>query len=241
MSETDDIDGVPMSISPIDTPLPASSPEAAATSPAADAATSDMVSKDTAPSSPAPLKATPKKRGAKAKKEEDDGDDADETPKKKAKSTPAKDRQRKTPTKAVANARAIARSYEECSEWDKKLIDMRDAGRAWADIRVEWEKLTGDKTASSTLPNRFMRLKANFTVIKEEDNKKLIEAKIEVEQTFERGKWTMIASAVEKLGGDTYKPDVLQRQYKKLMLSADAAPPAGVQDKDFDVKLDEEE
>ncbi|KAK5116552.1 hypothetical protein LTR85_009177 [Meristemomyces frigidus] len=164
MSE-EDIDGVPMDISPVETPLPASSPGAAATSPAAAPASSDIKGEDTAPSSPMPAKPTPKKRGTKAKKE--DGDDDEESPKKKAKGTPTKDRQRKAPAKAVAGARAIARSYEECSESDKKLIDMRDAGRSWVDIRGEWEKITGDKTGNSTLPNRYARLKSNFTVIKE--------------------------------------------------------------------------
>jgi len=82
---------------------------------------------------------------------------------------------------------------------------MRDADRSWPEIRTEWEKLTGDKTGSSTLPNRYNRLKTNFTVIKEEDNGKMLEAKKNVEEAFEKGKWAMIATAMEKLGGDSYK------------------------------------
>ena len=32
---------------------------------------------------------------------------------------------------------------------------MRDSGQSWPNIRKEWEKVTGEKTGSSTLPNRY--------------------------------------------------------------------------------------
>lgn len=104
----------------------------------------------------------------------------------------------------VASARPIGASYEECSDFDKNLIDMRDAGRTWVDIRKEWQKLTGDSVGQSTLPNRYSRLKDNFTNIKDEDNPKLLAAKEKVEAAFERNKWAMIADTVKKMGGDTY-------------------------------------
>lgn len=95
--------------------------------------------------------------------------------------------------------------YAEADHADRKLIEMRDAGSSWADIRAEWEKLTGEKTGLSTLPNRYSRLKINFTVINEEDNAKLFEAKVEVEALQEKEKWGLIADAVRDKGGDTYK------------------------------------
>ena len=49
----------------------------------------------------------------------------------------------------------MGRTYEQCAEHDKKLIDMRDTGKSWKDIRKEWTKLTGETTAPSTLPNRY--------------------------------------------------------------------------------------
>ena len=82
---------------------------------------------------------------------------------------------------------------------------MRDAGREWKDIRAKWEELTGEKTGTSTLPNRYGRLKSNFTVIKEEDHWKLMQAKEEVEKAFEAQKWGLIAKAVQGKGGDAYK------------------------------------
>ena len=74
----------------------------------------------------------------------------------------------------------------------------------------------------------------NFTVIKEEDNGRLIEAKREVEDAFEKEKWHRIAEKVVSKGGDQYEGGVLARQYKKLMLSVDAMPPPSVRDPDFD-------
>jgi hypothetical protein len=46
-------------------------------------------------------------------------------------------------------------TYELCAEHDKMLVDMRDSRKSWDDIRKAWEEMTGDKTAYSTLPNRY--------------------------------------------------------------------------------------
>ncbi|KAK3056908.1 hypothetical protein LTR09_001946 [Extremus antarcticus] len=155
-------------------------------------------------------------------KSSDDGSEADAnaTPTKKARTTP-KPRQRKPPGKTPNKSLALATSYDLCAEHDKMLIDMRDRGDAWPDIRAAWEKMVGDKTAHSTLPNRYSRLKSNFVVIKEEDNAKLIEAKQEIEADFEREMWSKIAERMVAKGADDYKADALHRQYKKLMLLAD--------------------
>ncbi|KAK5720514.1 hypothetical protein LTR17_014915 [Elasticomyces elasticus] len=218
---------------------------------------SAKVTSDSAPVSPTPVesttpvkggkatpkkktpakKATPKKRSAaKVSKTDDENDDSadDESPKKKAKGTPAKDRQRKAPPSKPASARTIGRSYEECSEEDKALIDMRDAGKSWTEIRAEWEKLTGDKTGQSTLPNRYSRLKSNFVAIKEEDLKHLLQAKVEVEAAFEKEKWSLVADAMEKMGTEKYVGAGLQKAYKKIMVEHNVQPPPGVQSKDFE-------
>lgn len=54
-------------------------------------------------------------------------------------------------------------------------------------------------------------------VIKEEHNALLLEAKQEVEASFEREKWHLIGKAMEAKGADKYKPIELHRQYKNLM------------------------
>ncbi|RMZ00985.1 hypothetical protein D0860_07792 [Hortaea werneckii] len=198
-----------------------------------------------------PSTSTSKKRMRKANKEitdanegdfEDNNNDSTEdvTPKKKAKPTPktpgSKGNKSGTPKKVT-----IPRSYDECGPADRQLLDMRDSGSSWSEIRTAWEKLTGEKTGSSTLPNRYVRLKSNFTVVQEEDLPRLLEAKRSVEEAFEKGKWGMVAEAVEKMGGMRYRGDALQKQYKKMMLGQGVMPPSNVRDKDFEAELDEEE
>ena len=77
---------------------------------------------------------------------------------------------------------------------------MKDAGKTWTEIRAEYERLTGEKTGQSTLPNRYVRLKTNITVIKEEDNERLLKAKLEVEQAFEKEKWNLVGAAMKNQG-----------------------------------------
>jgi len=65
-------------------------------------------------------------------------------------------RQRRAPKQGIMDARPIPRSYDECDEADKALLDMRDRDKKfWKEIRVVWEELTGQKTGTSTLPNRY--------------------------------------------------------------------------------------
>ena len=65
-------------------------------------------------------------------------------------------RQRRAPKQGIMDARPIPRSYDECDEADKALLDMRDKDKKfWKEIRVVWEELTGQKTGTSTLPNRY--------------------------------------------------------------------------------------
>lgn len=81
-------------------------------------------------------------------------------PAKRKTATPKKGAQqvkkRKTGKKAMAS-RAIPRSFEECSEPDQMLIRKRDEGSDWNPIRKEWKEMTGESTATSTLPNRYAR------------------------------------------------------------------------------------
>lgn len=50
-----------------------------------------------------------------------------------------------------------------------------------------------DKTGDSTLPNCYSRLKSDFTVVREKDVWRLIEAKHEVEDKYRGKKWGLIA------------------------------------------------
>ncbi|KAI7189039.1 hypothetical protein KC324_g6435 [Hortaea werneckii] len=208
-----------------------------------------------------PNTSTSKKRMRKASKEITDDNEGDfennidssaedATPKKKAKPTPktpgskgtkSGTPKKKKPLKPTTPAKAIPRSYDESGPADRQLLDMRDNGSTWPEIRAAWETLTGEKTGASTLPNRYVRLKSNFTVVQEEDLPRLLEAKRSVEEAFEKGKWGMVAEAVEKMGGEKYRGDALQKQYKKMMLGQGVMPPSNVRDKDFEAELDEDE
>jgi len=48
------------------------------------------------------------------------------------------------------------------------------------------------------------RLKDNFSIIKEEDRARLLEAKDKVEKEFNEMKWTLIAETIQQEGGDLY-------------------------------------
>ena len=49
----------------------------------------------------------------------------------------------------------MGKTFELCTKADKMLIEMRESGRSWEDIRKKWTELTGNNTATSTLPNRY--------------------------------------------------------------------------------------
>lgn len=49
----------------------------------------------------------------------------------------------------------IPNCYEECTEADRMLVDMRKNEQyTWPQVREAWSQLTGKKVGTSTLPNR---------------------------------------------------------------------------------------
>jgi hypothetical protein len=64
-------------------------------------------------------------------------------------------RKRKASGKNPLKAMPMGRAYELCADHDKMLIDWKEAGRPWDEIRKKWHEMTGDLTATSTLPNRY--------------------------------------------------------------------------------------
>lgn len=67
------------------------------------------------------------------------------------------------------------------------------------------------------------RLKDNFSVIREEDRSRLLEAKDEVEKEMTEKKWMLIAEKVKQSGGDEYSVS-LSVQLKNLACLTDTAP-----------------
>ena len=106
-----------------------------------------------------PTKATPSSVNATGTKDAADGSPA--TPSKSRKRAPLK----YTPAKTLT----IPLSWEEAGEADRALVQMREAGEGWPAIRKMWKEKTGQDTGNSTLPNRYNRVKANMTQLKEGD------------------------------------------------------------------------
>ena len=65
--------------------------------------------------------------------------------------------------KSHMSTRDISRSWRTASPADKMLMKMKRKGCSWVEIRTAWEKLTGERPAPSTLPNRYSRIKDNLT------------------------------------------------------------------------------
>jgi hypothetical protein len=66
--------------------------------------------------------------------------------------------------------------------------------------------------AWSILTKICRRLKDNFSIIKEEDRSRLLEAKDKVEKEFNEMKWTLIAETIKREGGDLYTVSYISTQ-----------------------------
>lgn len=59
--------------------------------------------------------------------------------------------------------------------------------------------------AKSTLPNRYERMKNKFVNVLEEDNVKIIQAKLAIDAEFEaKERWQRVIARVHELGGQEY-------------------------------------
>ncbi|KAF2136118.1 uncharacterized protein K452DRAFT_214369, partial [Aplosporella prunicola CBS 121167] len=94
----------------------------------------------------------------------------------------------------------ISTSFDDLSEEDYLLIEMKDSGKGWEEIRAAWRDLTGQETAKSTLPNRYSRLKANLSNLSDQDLQNLVDAKAEVELEFEQEMWGRIQQRMAEKG-----------------------------------------
>lgn len=144
------------------------------------------------------------------------------------------------------------------------LLKWKDSGKTWPEIKRKWRELTGEFVKASSLPNRYQyvwsligtsftnrprRLKDNFCVLTQEDQRRMFVAKQKIEKDFEMNKWRMIAQSLADDGGEVYnvspsplleradnmQPLALQRTYKRLMIAEGLELPAEVSDADFEV------
>lgn len=61
---------------------------------------------------------------------------------------------RRAASDKVADKVSLPTSWAGASEADQELVDMKERGESWNDIRKMWREKTGQDTATSTLPNR---------------------------------------------------------------------------------------
>ena len=164
-------------------------------------------------------------------------------------------RKRQAPKKELAAPRGIPSSWENADYADKMLVTMKEKGDTWAEIRATWQEVTGQETApryalisimvfkiptniiTSTLPNRYNRIKVNMMRMDEADvcssscslsisilanhhptqqHQHLLLAKKEIEDAFATGFWANVAANMERRGAGKYPTAFLQKTFKEL-------------------------
>ena len=78
-------------------------------------------------------------------------------------------RRQRAAAKTHISARDISHSWRTANAADKMLVKMKAKGCSWLEIRKAWEELTGEWPATSTLPNRYSRVKNNLMRLKSGD------------------------------------------------------------------------
>lgn len=76
---------------------------------------------------------------------------------------------KRAPADKIGKTMPISTSLATASDADKMLIKMKKEGKTWVEIREAWKKKTGEETKSSTLPNRYSRLKTNLMTLQSGD------------------------------------------------------------------------
>lgn len=70
--------------------------------------------------------------------------------------------------------------------------------------------------SAGTLPNRYIRLRANMTQFTDADDLALRITKKEIEETFEREKWSMVSDAMAKKGHIGFPAASLSKRFRQL-------------------------
>ncbi|MCJ1392600.1 hypothetical protein MMC18_005470 [Xylographa bjoerkii] len=112
----------------------------------------------------------------------------------------------------IAPGRTIPLSWEDATEADRKLVQMKEDGKSWPEIREMWKTETGQETAGSTLPNRYSRIKVNLEHLEPGHEALLFEALTR----YENEKWKTISTFMEAEGAKKYAAAFLQKEAKKI-------------------------
>ncbi|KAG6997677.1 hypothetical protein G7Y79_00038g074360 [Physcia stellaris] len=90
-----------------------------------------------------------------------------------------------TPRKRAATVKTgktipISSSYETAIPADKMIVKLKEEGKSWNEIRMKWTEMTGQESKGSSLPNRYIRLIANFMHLYKGDDARLLNAEAKV-------------------------------------------------------------
>ncbi|KAL8725067.1 MAG: hypothetical protein Q9166_007598 [cf. Caloplaca sp. 2 TL-2023] len=110
----------------------------------------------------------------------------------------------------VADKVPLPPKWSEAGPADRMLVEWKEAGKPWSEIRVKWLEMTGQDTATSTLPN-LIRME-----LQDGEKDTLIAAKEAVEANWKATMWAAISSKMEEMGAGKYPGDFLAKEYKKL-------------------------
>ncbi|KAI9777165.1 MAG: hypothetical protein M1839_009008 [Geoglossum umbratile] len=137
---------------------------------------------------------------------------------------PAK--KRRTPAVTPSSGRSIPETMGDLDDKDKMLLDMKEQGKTWPEIREAFKNV-GITTGASTLPNRYSRLTAKlvewktgdvdvFLAVKNTIEAEFLEAKRAMEAKFDTEKWGKISAAMEEQGAARYTSAALQKKLKDV-------------------------
>ncbi|KAL9000471.1 MAG: hypothetical protein Q9169_000988 [Polycauliona sp. 2 TL-2023] len=126
----------------------------------------------------------------------------------------------------VAEKVVLPTKWSEASEADKTLVAMKEAGHPWSEIRTKWFEMTGQDTASSTLPNRYKRLQVIMMELQDGEKEILLAAKAAIEANWKNSLWTLVAAKMEELGARKLPTDFLMKEFRKMEAAGatDATP-----------------
>ncbi|KAF4631176.1 hypothetical protein G7Y89_g6953 [Cudoniella acicularis] len=116
------------------------------------------------------------------------------------------------------------RAFPELFETDRLLVNLRRAGKSWAEIEPEWTKLNGAPPGSKdTLRKRFAKLEQSLVEVSSAQIKAMLEHKKAFDPEINKAVkalqdsiWTKIATALKEAGQGDIKHTHLRAKFDSL-------------------------
>ncbi|KAL8849773.1 MAG: hypothetical protein Q9221_005256 [Calogaya cf. arnoldii] len=128
---------------------------------------------------------------------------------------------KRTPASKAAEKVVLPTKWSKASQADETLVSMKESGYSWNELREKWTELTGQVTASSTLPNRYKRLQLIMMELRDTEKEILVAAKQAVEDNWKTMMWSAISTKMEAMGARKFPPEFLCKEFKNIEKEAD--------------------